>query len=1237
MKGFFLLKPEKVTTSACVLKTSRVSFLLSLCDVRKVLVVLVVLGVTAGKILKLPSPPTILGQRCRVEGGGGSGGCAAAHVSSPGIVLRAWSFSPRALFSFSSSSSSSSKSKPKKKHLQQHQQAPSLPTYHQQHLLQYSCSSNSSPSPVRRQWCDGDKDDGVGDVDVVVIGLGSHYDYDQSRDPAMPRSVSKTTTSLSLPLTPRPPVHTSVPRDPPVVPNPPSRAQQQQRKMEKPEKDKFRFRRWHLKKRKRNGLRSFILGSRPHQQQQQVEGDYHRLAHHLGQGYYKDHRGAEGRVQGRGGSLSHSCTDTSSCSNSGLHQGSDGGGFGAGSSSLEDGGSSSNDCHYNSSSSKVNHYNSSDCVSSSNNDCHYNKSSSKVNHYNSSSCVSSSNNDCHYNNSSSKVNHYNSSSCVSSSNNGSNRHFNSIATNHCSSSGRASSSGIPVIDCDQYYSSHVYNNNNSSSCNGGDSSPSLGPNGTSDDNGEVFSPGDSFKVFGFNQVRSQEGVNIDTTTRCVERDNIAIVGDKASISEVLIEYSNTASPALDSFGLVADNQVLKTCGTPLPSGNSNHHPAEYPSLAFPKQECYAAPPRYSEPTNVSSSSSSNIPCSFVDSVAPSPLTDDRSKNGFLKKHSVNDSFKYQPDSSDRSESHTCCNNNNYIEDEITKETNDCASCDGSPLGHKGNEGGGCDYTNNSNNGNSHGKILFLKSDSSAVNASRGILTSTSNIVDSDNSVDHKNSSSTSSVDEFLGSSKLDLLTPPGPNGLTALDVYLGSRDRRVMVRVCALLWLLKLDQDRAVRARLRYQEEQRRKVWMRRLAGRFSTEETNNAGLDGTASCLPPGSPAASPGESSTKIRQILSAGSEVFSEAIPHSDSTGKRRIVCKNSELRSLEGFVDDANKGNASSSGFETAKEVKHKGSKNRANKDNGIKGRVGYEWRNAVLRRGRKYNSVTPGCDTNSGVQRVTTNSFYRRSYRSDTNDAIVNILEDDGENSSVAKLGKFRRRVYSDEDYKYQPHTSSGLSLALRPGPVGASQTLDETRSSVDTTTPAVSPGYFVGVMDRYGDDHCFHRKASYGRKPRSPRFHAGYDGGTGLNQTNGHLVQLYDKINSRSQSPTRRPSSDAVLRTSEVLRMLQTKAQGPYAEEIAELRAILSSSNMKIDPMGNDNPVPLYGTLCISSTAEGSLKTLQLSSAGQNTPKPIQLIFQSITARLNVGRSNTNILQISSTAYSQYPFYRWVD
>ncbi|GFS14381.1 hypothetical protein ElyMa_004905900 [Elysia marginata] len=41
--------------------------------------------------------------------------------------------------------------------------------------------------------------------------------------------------------------------------------------------------------------------------------------------------------------------------------------------------------------------------------------------------------------------------------------------------------------------------------------------------------------------------------------------------------------------------------------------------------------------------------------------------------------------------------------------------------------------------------------------------------------------------------------------------------------------------------------------------------------------------------------------------------------------------------------------------------------------------------------------------------------------------------------------------------------------------------------------------------------------------------------------------------------------------------------------------------------------------------------AGQYTPKQIQLIFQSITARLPVRRSNTNILQNSSTAYSQVP------
>ncbi|CAL1530302.1 unnamed protein product, partial [Lymnaea stagnalis] len=57
--------------------------------------------------------------------------------------------------------------------------------------------------------------------------------------------------------------------------------------------------------------------------------------------------------------------------------------------------------------------------------------------------------------------------------------------------------------------------------------------------------------------------------------------------------------------------------------------------------------------------------------------------------------------------------------------------------------------------------------------------------------------------------------------------------------------------------------------------------------------------------------------------------------------------------------------------------------------------------------------------------------------------------------------------------------------------------------------------------------------------------------------QLYDKINTRTTSPARRPSSDAVHRASEVLRLLQANSSGSCSAEVAELRRLLTSPNMK--------------------------------------------------------------------------------
>ncbi|XP_012936233.2 peripheral plasma membrane protein CASK [Aplysia californica] len=59
------------------------------------------------------------------------------------------------------------------------------------------------------------------------------------------------------------------------------------------------------------------------------------------------------------------------------------------------------------------------------------------------------------------------------------------------------------------------------------------------------------------------------------------------------------------------------------------------------------------------------------------------------------------------------------------------------------------------------------------------------------------------------------------------------------------------------------------------------------------------------------------------------------------------------------------------------------------------------------------------------------------------------------------------------------------------------------------------------------------------------------------LLNLYDKINSRPASPARRPTSDAVHRASEVLRLLQGNSTGAHSSQVAELRRLLTSPNMK--------------------------------------------------------------------------------
>ena len=968
-------------------------------------------------------------------------GGATAQVSSPAMVLRSWTFSPRSLFSFSSSSSSN---KQKKKHQQQqnqhqHQQKPSLHNYHHQERpsLEPCSSSNSSPSPRRREWRDDDEDGGDS-------GLDTGCDRAQSHSLSAGRTIAKAPTSLSLPLTPRPLVHMPIPRAPPVVPVPPSvteryrqlllqrpqshslsqqqqQSQQQQRKKEKPEKDRFRFRRWHPKKRKRNKSGFTIMGYRSHQQQ---EGDYHRLAHHLGQGDYKSQTGIEVRVPDRGGSLSHSCTDTSSCSNSALNQGSDGGRFGAGSSSIDDGGSSSNDCHYNNTN---------------------------------------------------RANLYNNSGCDSNSINGRHKHYNSSATNHYNSSGCASSIGYPAVDIDQQQYNNLHKNNGRCTC--ASSSPPFGRIGYSDGNGEVFSSTVSIKAFNFNQTRHYAATNVDVdkATNNLTESNIFPAKHKNYVSE-LLEDLNPCYPYCSSFGLTPDNRILKAYPTDssLTPKDNNVQSSDY--LGFHEEKVCSASPSYLARPAISSSSSSNIPCSFLESFVNSPITS--SKNGFIFENDTGSSKKY-PGSLTINDSCNRKNSNYDIEvNDGTKTDKVCTSFDGRQTSNE--------------------IIEDCERGHSECDASSGDLCASKMNIKSTSARNTENS--TSSIDEFLGASKLDLLTPPGPSGLSALDVYLASRDRRVMVRVSALLWLMKLDQDRAARARLRYQEEQRRKAWMRRLAGSSSGDSLLGREAGGPHLFTNGAEkPTISPGDYDPKGDQADSGFVKDQKETVEFNELGSKKRMVCDELRIRG-QGRCGIGMKKGSSSRELEITSGVQDTNSKRRVWKESGIKGRVGYEWRNAVLRRGRKQPSVTSSSGTNTSSQRVTTNSFYRQSYRSDNNDDSVGIDDDKGDDEDDGygtSHGMFRRRVNSDNDYRSRTNSAISPSVTVR----DSQNCKEEMARSVDLT-PSLSHRYFVGVVSRYGDDHCFHRNPTYGWRRQSPNYPAMNGGGSALSFTYGHPLQV---------------------------------------------------------------------------------------------------------------------------------------
>ncbi|GFO31179.1 calcium/calmodulin-dependent serine protein kinase 1 [Plakobranchus ocellatus] len=834
------------------------------------------------------------------------------------MVQRSWAFSPRSFFSFSSSGSTPSSSKTKLRKKQQHSYA-----QQQQQQISYPCSSNSSPSPDR---CDRSDHKGRGENLTSISERESLISQ---------RMASTMCTSLSLPLTPRPLAQTRMPCSPPPAAASSSMAERyrqllshsqnlerQQRKKEKPEKDRFRFRRWHLKKRKRKGVAASACG--------QQEGDYHRLAHYQGQGSYRHQAAVERRVQGRGGSLSHSCTDTSSCSNSGMNHGSDGGAFGAGSSSLDECGS-----HY--------------------------------------------------------------------------LYGNSI--NPYCSSGGGSSNSVPAIDTDTYRYSHVH----TSSCCNESSSPSLGQNTTSDENGEVFSSA----PVSLGTFISKPASFLEVRNTFIKDDSCSSLANTCSDVKLNtrrpISFIGSTHSAVSSSSHDRNNMYCETIRS------------SDPSSFFQRKDLLTCSSLKSSDFDPCSSSPSNNTSSMLASFVPSPAMTSaqilaaRGEDGDKKIGDLVESTSNNNNNSDIK------NNNRFINTFFDRSSrisqagmvNDLAITNNSIVCVDINQRGvtstnsGCS-SRRFDSGNETG-IFNCHGNSSAIFDYHG------------------NSSTTDScVDEFLGASKLDLLAPPGPNGLTALDVYFKSRHKRVMVRLCALLWLLKLDQERAVRQRQRQQEEVRRTVWTRRLA----------------------------------------SDRDRLLDTASPRAS----------------------------------------------------------VGYEWRNAVLQRGKKVGPLVVSAGTEMS-RRVTTNCFYRRSYCSDNapDDGRGDRAEDGCHRNPRAKLNN--TGDYSqDKSYTEQ---SFGL-------PGGASTGGDSGLYSSESTKIGVTGQLYGGSPWPYWQLDVLPQPHRYSRE----------DTRRGL--------ALYDKINSRSQSPSRRPSSDAVLRTSEVLRMLQAKAQGPYAEEIAELRAVLSSPNMKV-------------------------------------------------------------------------------
>ncbi|RUS83379.1 hypothetical protein EGW08_008845 [Elysia chlorotica] len=1018
------------------------------------------------------STVSVLGQRCRAEGGGGGGGGAAqAQVSSPAMTPRTWSFSPRSLFSFSSSSSSA-KGKLKKKH--QQQQKSSLHSSKQHDPArppQYpGSSSNSSPGPCTPHWCERQRalDSGGGGLDNTGReNLQSHSHASVDKTITIPKA--STCLSLSLPLTPRVPIHTPLPRAPAVVPAPPSlteryrqlmvqRAQsqgapqQQHRNQDKPQKDKFRFRRWHPNKRKRSKPASVTATN------QQQEGDYHRLAHHLGQGHYKGQAGVGGRVQGhREGSLSQSCTDTSSCSVSALNQATDGARFEAISSSLEDGGSSGNDFHNNIGSSKTKLYNN-----------------------NSSSGFESSSTDCHYSSNINKGGVYTSSGCESSSTSGNHMHDNSNATNQHNSSECGSSAGLPAVDIDLPQCSHR-------DSSGQVSAPPCGRTEYSEEYGEVFSPTTSIKAFGWGHKHySDAAFDLENSNNSLPQHGILTSKHKnIYVSDLSVKDSNACSSCYSSFGLTPDKRIFRSHPTDTPSCQKDPRSSNYPGHG--KENVSSVSLSYlARPATLSSSSSSNIPCSFMESFINSPVTNSRDKDAFVVNN--NNSGNYKNRQSNRTVNGIVYNHQNNtrgIEDSGGEPTRFSVG----QIDSKSNEG----FPNSLTTGRDNVNCNVSRGERCA--STMSINSSSTNNFTTTKDVD----TSTSSVDDFLGSSKLDLLTPVGPRGLSALDVFLPSRDRRVLVRACALLWLMKLDQERAARVRRRQEEGQRRRAWMRRLGG------SSGAWRDRELGELPTwGSGSSSfqcEGHSGSRGDQATASDKvdKYISETVKYNDFGSKKRMIydesCGIGEVACRVG----ATKGSSSREACRV---------------NTGGKGRVGYEWRNAVLRRGRNRSSF----GANSDSLQVTTNSFYRQSYSSDRHnddddgDNSVYIDEysgdhdDDEDDGYGTSRGIFRRRVHSDDDHRCP--TDSGIELPPSlpggggGGGGGSSQTCAEEMSSSVDLTPPRAHRYFVGVMGRYGDERCFHRNPTFGWRGQFPGYTARLSAGSSASFTHSHPLQV---------------------------------------------------------------------------------------------------------------------------------------